>query len=88
MSEKTDEQIVSEIETHTANALKLLKRAREIQKSALQLDDVDACIAAMKRAVALHEFSAREMQKAAGLQKIYSERLNSLEHMRKSFGLF
>lgn len=88
MDEKTDEQILNEIEVHSSNSIKLMKRSHELHMSALDLDNLDACIAVMKRAVSLQELSIEEMQKAANLQNILSQRLSSLQHLRAKFGLF
>lgn len=86
MIEKSDEQILSEIEIHTGNAVKLLKKAYEIKLSLLDVNNLDNYIAEVKRAVEFQKFSIEEMQKAVDLQIVLSERLNSLERIPTGFG--
>lgn len=89
MNEKTDEQILNEIEVHSSNAIKLLNRAHEIQMSALDLDNIDAYIVVMKRAVALQKLSIEEWQKAANLLNSMSQRqLDSLIYKSSKLGFF
>lgn len=88
MGKKTDEQILTEVEVHTSNAVELLKKSQEISRTALDLDDIDNYIAAMKRAIALQNLSMEEMQKAVDLQQVFAQRLTSLQTLRSKFGLF
>lgn len=89
MDEKTGEQILNEIEVHSSNTIKLLNRAHEIQMSALDLDNIDAYIAVMKRAVALQKLSIEEWQKAANLLNFLSQRqLDSLIYKSSKLGFF
>lgn len=87
MNEKTDEQILNEIEVHSSNAVKLLNRSHEIHMAALNLENIDAYIAVLKRAAALQELSIEEMQKAVELQNTFSQRLISLQHLKSKFGM-
>lgn len=88
MGEKTDEQILTEVEVHTSNAVELLKKSQEISRTALDLEDIDNYIAVMKRAIALQNLSMEEMQKAVDLQQIFAQRLASLQTLKSKFGLF
>lgn len=88
MGEKTDEQILNEVEVHTGNAVELLKRSQEISRMALDLNDIDSYIAEMKRAIELQNLSMEEMQKAIDLEQIFAQRLSSLKTLRSKFGLF
>lgn len=88
MGEKTDEQILTEIEVHTGNAVELLKKSQEISRTAVDLEDIDNYIAVMKRAIALQNLSMEEMQKAVELQQVFAQRLTSLQTLKSKFGLF
>lgn len=89
MEDKSAKQILSDIEVHSSNAIRLLNRSHEIQMSALDMDNLDAYIVAMRRAVAFQELSIREMQKAANLQCLLSRRqLDYLINQKLKFGLF
>lgn len=88
MKDKTDKQILNEIEVYCSNSLELLKRSHKIHEAALNLDNIDAYIAEMKRSVEFQKHSIEEMQKAVELQHIYYERLVSLQHLTSKFGLF
>jgi len=88
MDERTDEQILREIEVHNGNVVKLLKRAHEIHMSALDMDNLDAYIALMKRAIAFQQLSVEEMDRAVNLQNILSRRqLDSLICHGLKFGV-
>lgn len=88
MKDKTDEQILNEIEVYCSNSLELLKRSREIHVTALDLHNIDVYIAEMKRSVEFQKLSIGEMQKAFDLQHSYYERLVSSQNLKSKFGLF
>lgn len=77
LPEKSDERIVNDIKTHTTNAAKLLMKAREIQLSVLEIENLDNYVSEMKKAIEFQQFSIKEIEQANDLQKIYLERLNA-----------
>lgn len=80
MSDKTDEQIVIEIEVHSSNAITLLKKSQEIKRSALDMHNLDDYNAAIKRAVDFQKLSMDEMQKAVNLLNTFTSRYYNTEN--------